>query len=305
MQSITINGQVILIDIQTELEAFEWENARWLGDKLIANSPFRNERRPSFFVNLEGELAGFWADSGAVEPHKEKGNFVWLLALLRGWSYEMAEQYLLEKYGYLDVAKMQLKPAIKRLEPENEVVTLDGFTALPKSDYLESRGIGSEVQQLYGVGGDSEKAIMPWRTKEGLPANIKYRRIDTKDFWYERGATPLTDLVFGQDVVYSEQPDTIALCEAEIDAMSWTLLEKDVIGIAVGSSKLSDGQVELIKRLPAEKIILGADNDKAGRKLNNQAKQAFGGLFKLEFADYDKFKDANDKLKNFSELSVQ
>lgn len=298
MQTLQINEKPVIVDIKAELESFDWENARWQGDKLIANSPFRNEHRPSFFVNLEGELAGFWADSGAVDPRKEKGNFVWLIALLRNWSCNAAEMYLLEKYGFPDVEKKQLKPALSRIEKESELIILNGFTSLPKSTYLESRGINADIQELYGVGGDAEKAIMPWRTKEGLPANIKYRRVDTKEFWYERGATPLTELVFGMDVVLREKPQTIALCEAEIDAMSWCLLRKNTIGVAVGSSKLSEGQIELIKRMPAERIILAADNDKAGKKLNQQAKMAFGGLFKLEYANYGSYKDANNKLQN-------
>ncbi|EAE3677816.1 hypothetical protein E3W82_00535 [Listeria monocytogenes] len=291
---IDINENILHVDILEELSQFHWEHARWTEDKLIAASPFREDNRPSFFVNLQ---TGIWSDSGAVDVSKTKGNLVWLLALLKEWSYSMTADWLEEKYGFPDVAKMKLKPAVTLVEASNYAV-LEGFEALNTSEYLESRGISPEVQQRYGVGGDSKKAVMPWRTRDGRAANVKYRRADKKEFWYETDATLLTELVFGYDVVCRENPTTIALCEAEIDAMSWCLLDSTVLGVAVGKSVLSDQQIELIKRLNVERIILAGDNDEKGRMLNQQAKILFGGLFKLEYAEYDSYKDANEKLLN-------
>ncbi|EAE6420091.1 toprim domain-containing protein [Listeria monocytogenes] len=291
---IDINENILHVDILEELSQFHWEHARWTEDKLIAASPFREDNRPSFFVNLQ---TGIWSDSGAVDVSKTKGNLVWLLALLKEWSYGMTADWLEEKYGFPDVAKMKLKAAVTLVEASNYAV-LEDFEALNTSEYLESRGISPEVQQRYGVGGDSKKAVMPWRTRDGRAANVKYRRADKKEFWYESDATLLTELVFGYDVVCRENPTTIALCEAEIDAMSWCLLDSTVLGVAVGKSVLSDQQIELIKRLNVERIILAGDNDEKGRMLNQQAKMLFGGLFKLEYAEYDSYKDANEKLLN-------
>ncbi|EIZ4078442.1 toprim domain-containing protein [Listeria monocytogenes] len=291
---IDINENVLHVDILEELNQFHWEHARWTEEKLIAASPFREDNRPSFFVNLQ---TGIWSDSGAVDVTKTKGNLVWLLALLKGWSYGMTADWLEEKYGFPDVAEMKLKPALTLVETSNYAV-LEGFEALNPSEYLESRGISPEIQQLYGVGGDGKKAVMPWRTKDGYAANVKYRRADKKEFWYETDATVLTELVFGYDVVCRENPKTIALCEAEIDAMSWCIIDSNVVGVAVGKSAISEQQIELIKRLNVERIILAGDNDKKGRMLNRQAKMLFGGLFKLEYAEYAPFKDANEKLLN-------
>ncbi|EFN6329967.1 toprim domain-containing protein [Listeria monocytogenes] len=291
---IDINENVLHVDILEELNQFHWEHARWTEEKLIAASPFREDNRPSFFVNLQ---TGIWSDSGAVDVTKTKGNLVWLLALLKGWSYGMTADWLEEKYGFPDVAEMKLKPALTLVETSNYAV-LEGFEALNPSEYLESRGISPEIQQLYGVGGDGKKSVMPWRTKDGYAANVKYRRADKKEFWYETDATVLTELVFGYDVVCRENPKTIALCEAEIDAMSWCIIDSNVVGVAVGKSAISEQQIELIKRLNVERIILAGDNDEKGRMLNRQAKMLFGGLFKLEYAEYAPFKDANEKLLN-------
>lgn len=295
MQAIKINDQTVHVDIIGELEAYEWTNARWTGDKLIANSPFRAEQRPSFFVNLTGELAGVWGDSGSFDNYQESGNFAKLIALLNGWSYGVAAEYLLDKYAYPDIEKLSLKPALQIKKPK-QVAQLTGFTNLPTSRYLESRGITADVQALYGVGGDSDKAIMPWRTKDGLPANIKYRRNNSKQFWYERGATSLTELLFGHDVMLREKPTTVALCEAEIDAMSSYLLEANTVGIAVGNAHLSDQQIELIRQLPVERLLLAGDNDMAGAKFNEQAKRSFGGQFALSYFNHEGCKDANELL---------
>ncbi|MBC2104035.1 toprim domain-containing protein [Listeria booriae] len=296
MQTIKINDQTLLIDIVAELEAFDWHNARWSDAKLIAASPFRPDTHPSFFVHLEGEYAGVWVDSGAADSALEKGNFVSLLANLRGWSYNATADWLLDKYGFPDVEKLRLQPAVNYVDKPSNVVLLSDMTTSDKSAYLESRGITADIQYRYGVGGDADKAIMPWRTKDGLPANVKYRRVDRKDFWYEGGATPIDQLVFGLDVVYREKPPTVAITEAEIDAMSWCAIEENVVGVALGGSSVSDAQLELLLRMPVDEIILGADNDKYGAKLNQRLKLALGGHFRLRFADYRETKDANNFL---------
>jgi len=76
-------GTRINVDIEEELRLFPWNRARWTESKLIASSPFRDDNAPSFFVNLDGEYAGTWADSGAYGTEYESGNFVRLLAYLR------------------------------------------------------------------------------------------------------------------------------------------------------------------------------------------------------------------------------
>lgn len=297
MQTIKINDQTVNVDIVAELADYDWYNARWTDAKLIAASPFRADTHPSFFVHLEGDYAGVWADSGASDPTKEKGNFVSLLANLRGWSYGMTADWLLEKYGFPDVEKLKLSPRLRQLEPLDSLVLLSDMTTPDTSEYLVSRRITPNIQRRYGVGGDAEKAIMPWRTKDGVPANIKYRRVDRKDFWYEGGATSIDELIFGLDVVHRERPTTVAINEAEIDAMSWCAIEEGVVGVALGGSSVSDAQIELLLRMPVDEVILAGDNDKKGAKLNQRLKMALGGHFNMRFADYREEKDANNFLK--------
>ncbi len=99
MPNVRIRGHDIEVDVRTELEAHDFERPRWTGDKLIACSPFRSESAPSFFVNLDGEYAGTWGDSGAYDSEWASGNLTKLLAFLRGETYEETEEYLLDLYA--------------------------------------------------------------------------------------------------------------------------------------------------------------------------------------------------------------
>jgi len=79
-----INGQEVPVDVQAELEQFEWDKARWTGEKLIACSPFRSDNHPSFYcwlVETEKAPTGAWGDSGGSGEY-EKGGFISLLFIL-------------------------------------------------------------------------------------------------------------------------------------------------------------------------------------------------------------------------------
>src|SRR5690625_1876617 len=92
------------VDVRAELEQFDWTNAHWTHDRLIASSPFRYETRPSFFVTLDpsSEYYGCWGDSGAVDDEWQSGNFTKLLSFLRAETYEETEEYLRYTYGAPD-----------------------------------------------------------------------------------------------------------------------------------------------------------------------------------------------------------
>src|SRR5699024_11841984 len=101
MEILNIGDKTVQIDIASELSDYHFDNARWTANKLIASSPFRDDRAPSFFVNLSRELAGAGGDSGALDYEYASGNFVKLIALLRGISYEVSADYVIDRYGPL------------------------------------------------------------------------------------------------------------------------------------------------------------------------------------------------------------
>ena len=305
MEIIKIRGHDVEIDIAEELSQYDFGyNARWTADKLIASSPFRDDNRASFFVNLTGEYAGTWADSGSTDEEYSRGNFVKLIALLRGLSYEEASEYLLEKYGSLYEAKpgepIRL-PSPKLREPFRYTYIEDNPVTQATSPYLLSRGITAEVQALYGVGYDERHrgfTAIPWHYG-GRLANIKYRSTRGKYFFYADVGTPINRLVYGID----QAEETAVICEGEIDAMSWRVA--GISAVAIAGAHISREQVEIIKRSSIKRLYLGGDNDEQGRKFNEQVKREISGYKRVYSVDYGEEKDANDVLRHSGVRELQ
>lgn len=296
MAVVRVKGRYVDVDIEAELREYDWGyNAKWTPEKLVASSPFRTDRRASFFVNLSGEYAGTWADSGAIDYEYSSGNFVKLIALLRDIDYEEAAEYLLEKYGIMYDVKpnqpIRIMPP-KIYTPFQYKYIEHSPIVEATSPYLLSRGISPEIQELFGVGYDEKHrgfTAIPWR-HNGRIANILYRSTRGKYFFFADDATPIKRLVFGIE----HAGESAVLCEAAIDAMSWHTA--GIPAIAVGGAHLSREQAEIIKRSRIKRLYLGGDNDERGRQLNKQAAELLRGYAELYEVDYGEEKDANDVL---------
>src|SRR5690625_773161 len=293
MTVLSIRNHSVGINNASELSDYRFDNARWAADKLIASSPFRDDRAPSFFVNLSGELAGAWGDSGALDYEYASGNFVKLIALLRGISYEESADYLIEKYGALYEIKpdepIRLRPISLR-DPIRKVRTLDNPITQAVSPYLLKRGISEEVQRRAGVGYDEQYrgfTAIPWMTEGGNISTVFYRRTAGKQFFYNAEGTPKSRLVYGIE----RAEESAVIVEGPIDALSWETA--GMSAIAVGGASLSRDQAEIIKRSRIKRLYLGGDNDRQGAKLNEQARKELCGYVELYSLYYGEEKDAN------------
>src|SRR5690606_33499802 len=222
MANVNIRGQTVNIDIEAELNEFEWERARWSASKLIAASPFRYDKSPSFFVNLDGEFAGCFGDSGAYDDEWKSGNLIKLLSYMRNETYEETTEYLLERYS-TSSDNWDYRLILPRIPINKRYKTLPrDIIIVSQSPYLTKRGISVGVQALAGVGKSQYKRFVaiPWNAPDGSLANVKYRATRGKTFFYEKGATPIGSLVYGADL-YVKSTDDLIVCEAEIDALSW------------------------------------------------------------------------------------
>ncbi|WP_298833840.1 toprim domain-containing protein [uncultured Planococcus sp.] len=281
MPLINVRQQQIDVDITAELEQYEWTRPRWTADKLLAGSPFRHDQTPSFFANLD---SGGWSDAGFYDADFAKGNFVKLLAFLRDEPTVDTEDYLLATYGgfgYDDELTLDLN----RYRAKQPLVVLDEAVVPPLAqrgaDYLAKRGIHPAVTALNGVGYDagSQAVVIGWRDPQGRLANVKYRQVFGKTFWYAKGGRSLRSLVWGADIVYKRGIKRAVLCEAEFDAMTWQ--SAGIAGLAVGGVTFTQQQADIIKRSTIEVLILGGDNDKAGAKLNAEVTRLLGGHVRL------------------------
>ena len=300
MPIINVNGRRINVDIEEELRQYSWNNARWNGNKLIASSPFRDDHAPSFFVNLEGDYVGTWADSGAYGDYYEKGNFVKLLAYLRNESEMQTEKYLTDKYGVIGEFKQgdTLKIVAPKLRTKfKKEYALTESTIKPAiSPYMIARGIAPDIQSMFSVGYNPQNkgyTALAWHYADaGEIANVKYRSTRNKRFFYEPDAKPISELVYGlyQAREYAEA----VICEGEIDALSWWTA--GIPAIATGSAHISNRQAELIIQAGFDVIYLGGDNDRQGQSFNGQLADKLRGYAELRQVDYGEEKDANDVL---------
>jgi DNA primase len=125
-------------------------------------------------------------------------------------------------------------------------------------------------------------------------ANVKYRKVYGKTFWYEKGGRPIRELVYGID---HAEPTTV-ICEAEIDAMSWQTA--GVAAVAVGGASFNGFKRDLILRSRIEDLIIVTDNDKAGGKLRKEIEAVLKGHVRVRQA-YVRAdcKDANEALVKY------
>lgn len=296
MANVKIQGYTINIDIEAELQEFEWDRPRWSSGKLIAASPFRYDRTPSFFVNLDGDLAGVWGDSGAYEDDWKSGGIVKLLAYLRNETVEESSEYLLGKYGNFnsDEEFRLILPKFPNYSCKR-ILPCDIITVVT-SPYLTKRAISTEVQAQSKVGKSRHKRFVaiPWYAPDGSLANVKYRATKGKAFFYEKGATPIGELVYGADLYVKSSGDLI-VCEAEIDALSWRTAGYNAV--ALGGVAVTPQKISILQRIPFTRLVVAGDNDKAGVKFNSRVVQAFKGC-DLAVIDWEgsNFKDANEVL---------
>ncbi|WP_025846584.1 toprim domain-containing protein [Brevibacillus agri] len=296
------------VDIRAELAAFPWTRATWTEDKLVAASPFRYDRTPSFYVWLRDNpvanaRAGYWQDYGASDPEYARGGPVKLLAFLRNETEEETREYLRWRYGYggevtADPEELALDLSVTIRPPAEPYRPLDvrilDEHALPHP-YLSSRGISEDVQRMFRTGySPRHRAVtIPWFNADGTLANVKFRRVTEKTFWYAKGGRPIREMIFGLHIVYARGIRRVALVEAEIDAMYlWTA---GVPAVAVGGSAFGEAKAELLRKSPVDELLIATDNDGAGAKLKAQVSEKMAGYCELyDVVIPDKYKDMNE-----------
>jgi DNA primase len=296
---------MIEIDYREELEKFPWIKPRWTSDKLIAASPFRYDKTPSFFVNLTGEYAGCFGDSGAYDAEWKSGNFTKLLSFLRNETYEETEEYLRAEYGCYDNQQdtVKLRPIKLHIQRSRQPLNADILAKYTESyDYLKKRGISERVQRQMGVLYDSASraAVIPWNLSETKLNNVKFRTVYGKTFWYYRGGKPIRELVYG--IEHAEA--TTVICEAEIDAMSWQMA--GYAAVAIGGASFNEAKRDLLLRSPIEELIIATDNDKAGGKLRTEIESMLRGHVRIRQAYVPgDVKDANEALVKYGVIALR
>jgi len=303
--TINIRGLDIPVDIRTEIESYNWERENWKDDRLIACSPFRDERNPSFAVNLEN---GTFIDSGGDGDYR-KGNLVKLLSFLNGESYAETEDHLITLYSpqFGDLNEMTL-PDVSDWETtvkndktfDKEALQEFAF----KHPYLENRGIPFNVQRAFDIGFDpaTKSVVIPWHNMKGEIVSWKHRKVTSKVFWYVKGGQPIRDHLYGIHWVVKRKAKTAWIVESEIDAL--TLWSNGIPAVAIGTSILSKAKRDLILKSGIEKLVIATDNDEDGEKGKRSIIEQLSGFVVLSEVDWTgrKEKDINDVGSDVNDL---
>jgi 5S rRNA maturation endonuclease (ribonuclease M5) len=289
---VRLKGFDVPVDVEAELREFDWEQAKWTGEKLIACSPFRDESRPSFYVWLvdtDQAWAGSWGDSGGSGEF-EKGGLISLLSFLRNESPEETVDYLVAKYGtYINGHIVLNRLNVNLEENARKSLPLSLVEGLQEHPYLTKRGISKGVQRALKTGYDAEKKAIafPWFLPNGKLAAVKYRRTSSKRFFYAKGGYPIRNLLYGVHILHQKDYlDTVVVTEAEIDAM--TAMTAGFPAVAVGGSQFNPKHTSALMQTKVKNVIIASDNDEAGVKLAKQIEDALSfhfNLYRVEFPD--------------------
>lgn len=284
------------LDIYDILMCYEWKNGRKKGDEFICCSPFRDERHPSFSINLE---TGLWIDFGSDDDFWKKGNLIKLLAYLENCSMEEIEASYLELYGLMvnDTDSLELIINIQEAE-EPKVFSREELKPYlyRYRPYLLKRGISDEVMKKFVVGYDKEQQATAffWRdANTGKVVAVKFRSIKGKQFYYLEGGQPVKNHIFGLYQLKQEGHKIAFIVESEIDALYlWSL---GIPALALGGSTLSKSQKRLLLLSDIKELVIATDNDKAGYRIAKALHRELGGhmdIQKLYLPPYAK--DVND-----------
>lgn len=302
MEKLKVNGYLIDVDYAEELESYmdRFERVRIRGEKLQACSPFRQEKHPSFAVNLEN---GSWVDSGANEESERKGSFIHLLAHFRGETYEETADYLLDKYTHIldDADELKLSLSLQLEAPEVHILGQDKYADVigKPSAYLYNRGISHKIQESFetGIGRNGDAVALPWHDIFGRIINVKYRSMEGKQFWFTKDGQPIKNHVYGLFLIKQLGIKEAWAVESEIDALY--LWSNGIPAIAFGGASMNEVQKNLVLNSGIERLVGATDNDVVGQRFGKVLFEEFGGFLKVYKFEIPKGK------KDVNELSPE
>lgn len=284
MEVLKITGIDVEVDYPEELEPYmdRFDKVRIRGEKLQACSPFREEKHPSFAVNLEN---GSWVDSGADAESERKGSFISLLSHFRGETYEETAEYLLEKYSHIlddvETLKLELKLSFGR---DEKVLGKEHYAdeINKPSNYLRGRGIVDVIQEHFqtGIGRTGECVVLPWHDRTGRIINIKYRSTKGKKFWFIKDGKPIKQHVYGLFAVLKGNYTKVWAVESEIDCLY--LWSNGIPAVAFGGASINDTQKNLILNSCIENLVIATDNDAVGKRFGQVLAEEFAGYLGIE-----------------------
>lgn len=186
------------------------------------------------------------------------------------------EKLLSQQSANFSSPPRQLSEVERQLEELEQVTLLDtGPRTYPEAwldqfemsnGYWNRRGLGPEAQAMFRLGWDShdDSATIPIRDPVGRVLGVVRRRIDRKPKYLYPSGLKMHDYLFGAYEVRTHGQTRIAVTEGAIDAIG--LWQEGVPAVALYGGQVSSAQMDLLRRLSPNCLVLAFDQDEAGEK---------------------------------------
>ena len=274
------------------------------GVEWVYNSPFRNEKEPSLFVNIKKNV---WNDFGDIG-----GNVLDFVMRHENTDFKGALNFMDRLYSKTDFkahTAIKQKKAVQDL-PEEESLIRDAVLPLKSpilENYLRGRGLNIPIARKY------LEVVNFHRVETGT----RYFGLGLKNMSgdYEVRNPKLKTVLGKKDISYiegkqqgrGEAPSAVAVFEGMTDFLSYLTdqkqpqLESDVI--ILNSTKLVERAKELIRKNNYQKVYTFFDNDKAGKEADNSFSELDKEIVSCNHI-YENFKDYSEYWENLTKRQI-
>lgn len=238
------------------------------GQELSCSCPFHSDRRPSFRLNA---LSGLWM----CHSCKEAGNMKYLYKELTGEELQIDD--VAEYRSMLSKLDENVEPMYSSLED----ACVDGCV-YQSGDYLDkwcNRGITDlDTITKFGLGFDELENALTMPTEYGVVR--RFLNQSNSKYLFPKGMLK-SSMLYGYD--YIDNP-VVVICEGQIDALScW---QAGFNALAIFGSSVSKNQVDMLKSLNAQFLVLFLDDDEQGWEGSEKIKSKLGKTFSISEVDY-------------------
>lgn len=185
------------------------------------------------------------------------------------------KEWLLDNFSILSTDEISFNFDFKIDEKPKAEVEYSQFKKY--HPYFKQRGISEKVADAFDLGFDEyhNSVVLPLFDKSGKCIMLIKRSITEHVYMNTSGASK-TASVFGIQMIYKKLPqlvDTkyVFVVEGAFDVLRMWQNGFPAVGILQAS--ISDTQINLIKKLPFQKVVIATDNDEAGRRVAEQLAQ--------------------------------
>jgi len=289
-------------DVKEFLTLLGCRQIRDSGDWVTASCPLarwthksRTDRHPSFGVTVNNHGQSIFKCFTCHQNASTLDALVFSLSTYSKVYRKKASDFLNTNEIYEETSKIEIidrwgedRPSKKQIATR-DITVLDPYPLLsdpsvPQAarDFIIKRGSSIAVSDYFGVRWDREgNAFIFPSIYRNRVSSIKARRISSKEFWFPLGGLYL----FGWHRLSWDKP--VWIVEGEFDLLRLNALGEYNV-LCLGGSSISKNLADF---LPCHTVVLGFDNDPAGRNAAARFRNLFADVFCINEIDWRDVKD--------------